>query len=370
MFVTRGIRMSTSFQPLRSLGYMLRAGPPDEKNEVLAHEWLSLKTIWEATRPNVTDPASVAAIDSLFPKSLVWKSGAEEWHELNAAEQAIGLMLFEPQLTTEFLILIELGRARRLTNLAAHENNAKLFDTPDESDAAMRRKRAAYIALLDDLQRWFINQRFSRRLRSETASRLFFFGVCVMGISILPFLLYFLIFSLKFDGSSMVPGDVAKGYKLFSSNPLFGLGMVSAFGILGAYFSRVMRFQMNVRTFGFEDVMTEYQPRMLYVRLLYGMIGAFVFYFLLRSGIIGGSAFPDLTNISVGEQIVWQASETGISPSSTHSKLMDPSGLTILGPTVDLAKLLVWSFLAGFSERLVPDTLDRTEARAKAADHE
>ncbi|TGR84243.1 hypothetical protein EN866_33545 [Mesorhizobium sp. M2D.F.Ca.ET.223.01.1.1] len=358
-----------SFLSLRSLGSRLRGAPPDEKNEVLAHEWLSLETIWKAARATLPDTAQ-KEIEDLFPKPLVWKSGAEEWHMLNAAEQAVGSVLSEPQLTTEFMVLMELARIRKLANLAAHENNVKLFDPTDESDAAIKRKRAAYIALLDDLQRWFINRRFSRKLRSETASRLFYFGLCVMGISVLPFLLYFLMFSLKFDGTSMVPGDVAKGHKLFSSNPLFGLGMVSAFGILGVYFSRVMRFQMNIQTFGFEDVMTEYQPRMLYVRLLYGMIGAFVFYFLLRSGIIGGSAFPDLANISVGEQIVWQASATDISPSPLHTKVMDPSGLSILGPTVDLAKLLVWSFLAGFSERLVPDTLDRTEARAKNSDHE
>ncbi|MER8543840.1 hypothetical protein NKJ87_29065 [Mesorhizobium sp. M0027] len=362
--------MSMNFQSLRGIKHKLLGSAPEEKNEILAHEWLSLQTIWKATRSNVADPAAQVAIDELFPDPLVWKSGAEEWYKLNAAEQTIGLVLAEPQLTTEFLILIQLARSRKLATLAQHENNAKIFDGSDENDTALQRKRAAYIALLDDLQRWFINHRFNRRLRGETASRLFFFGLCVMAISVLPLLLYFLIFSLQSDGNPMALGDIAKGHRLFSSSPIFGLGMVSAFGILGAYFSRVMRFQMNIQTFGFEDVMTEYQPRMLYVRLLYGMIGAFIFYFLLRSGIIGGAAFPDLGNISVGEHVVWQASESGVSPSSTHSKIMDPSGLTILGPTADLAKLLVWSFLAGFSERLVPDTLDRTEARAKAADHE
>ena len=41
------------------------------------------------------------------------------------------------------------------------------------------------------------------------------------------------------------------------------------------------------------------------------------------------------------------------------------SGLSVLAPTADMAKLLVWSFIAGFSERLVPDTIDRTEARSR-----
>jgi hypothetical protein len=49
---------------------------------------------------------------------------------------------------------------------------------------------------------------------------------------------------------------------------------------------------------------------------------------------------------------------------------MDPSGLSILAPTEDLAKLLVWSFLAGFSERLIPDTLERVETHARDGESE
>ena len=115
--------------------------------------------------------------------------------------------------------------------------------------------------------------------------------------------------------------------------------------------------------------MNGYQSRMLYVRLLYGMSGEIIFYFLLRSGLLGGSAFPDLSQVSVGEHIVWKFTPTGAGQNLEAGKL-DPSGLTILMPTPDFAKLVVWSFLAGFSERLVPElagTRPRTRYFREAA---
>lgn len=341
--------------------------PAGEKNEILAHEWLALETLWAATKPHVKDEELKSKIEKLIAGASLWRSSAEEWRKLNEAQQAVGLVLVEPQLTTEFMALREVARARKFASLAVHESNSRLFDAMDEGDKALPARRAAYGALLDDLQRGFIDTRFNRRLRGETASRLLRLGLLVMAGSVLPFLVYFIAFSVQFRGATL-PVDGAMGHKLFSSNPVFGLWMVAAFGVLGAYFSRIMRFQANIATFGFDQVMSEYQPRMLYVRLLYGMIGAFIFYFLLRSGILGGTAFPNLENISIGEQIVWVASKTSIAAPSDAARTLEPSGLSILAPTADLAKLLVWSFLAGFSERLVPDALDRTEARTNEND--
>jgi hypothetical protein len=64
------------------------------------------------------------------------------------------------------------------------------------------------------------------------------------------------------------------------------------------------------------------------------MFGAMIFYFLMSSRLLGGSLF-----------------------------LGDPPD----APIIDFAKLLVWSFIAGWSERLVPETLQRTENAARAS---
>jgi hypothetical protein len=46
--------------------------------------------------------------------------------------------------------------------------------------------------------------------------------------------------------------------------------------------------------------------------------------------------------------------------------------LQTAGPSggIEYAKLMVWSFLAGFAERLVPDTLSRFVAKKESSDLE
>ena len=56
-------------------------------------------------------------------------------------------------------------------------------------------------------------------------------------------------------------------------------------------------------------------------------------YFIIASGFLTGDLFPTLSQ-----------------PVPAHLK--------------DWAKLLLWSFVAGFAERLVPDTLDRLVTQA------
>jgi hypothetical protein len=81
------------------------------------------------------------------------------------------------------------------------------------------------------------------------------------------------------------------------------------------------------------------------------MTGAVVVYYFLLSGGIGGGLFPDFQKLGL-HQLMFK----------------DPSGgdeavaLRLILPNAQLALLVVWSFLAGFSERLVPSILQTTEA--------
>jgi hypothetical protein len=161
-----------------------------------------------------------------------------------------------------------------------------------------------------------IQTRFRRYLRTRTAKGLVYAGLSVLSVLFLLCLIY-------------APFQY-----------LAELTVVALFGVLGAYFSRVMSFQSKLKFIGFEDVTNLYQLWMLTLRALYGAIGAVVLYFFLRGGIISGHIFPSFA-----------ASESGMVASSA-----------------DFGKLLVWSFIAGFSERLIPDTLEFTESQADQSD--
>src|SRR5262245_63003764 len=108
----QGRKMCGFSRVFRLTAFRRETSSQREMNELIAHEWLSLETLWRTVQSGVADAGIRERIDQLFPTNPVWKSGPEEWHRLNAAEQAIGSVLSEPQLTTEFDILLEMAKQR------------------------------------------------------------------------------------------------------------------------------------------------------------------------------------------------------------------------------------------------------------------
>ncbi len=78
-----------------------------------------------------------------------------------------------------------------------------------------------------------------------------------------------------------------------------------------------------------------------------GGIFAVVLFLIFASGLASGSLFPNVAN------------HEGITDFKSLIANLQPIG------TVEWGKLLVWSFIAGFAERFVPDTLDRLIAKSE-----
>jgi hypothetical protein len=127
------------------------------------------------------------------------------------------------------------------------------------------------------------------------------------------------------------------------------LMVVAAGGALGGFVSALRRLYAFQRVFP-QNFFRSMRRINLYLIVysmipsLVGAIGAVVLYMIFASGLVKGDLFPafDMSHVDPNRDDFqnfvanWQ-----------------PSG------PIDYAKALVWSFIAGFSERFVPDLLDR-----------
>jgi hypothetical protein len=118
---------------------------------------------------------------------------------------------------------------------------------------------------------------------------------------------------------------------------------------------------------------------------LYGAIFASLLFVLFAAGILQGSAFPKIETVgSDRNQAVTTTTETAANPSASPSASPTPAPVPSAPPKarvlqvkeflretgprdgVSFALLMIWSFIAGFAERLVPDTLNRLVAKTEA----
>jgi hypothetical protein len=293
-----------------------------DKNPIFMHEWTTLRTLWFQISPAVGgDNALGKELTEYFSKEPPppEKGG---WEGLNRAEQIVGMYLDPVRLNFEFGNLMQLARSRKLPSLATFENYEKhLFQDPTSTTASeevVNRQRVAYFALLYALQSGFVEDRFERQIKGATAKRLSGAGSLLLVLIVLR-------------QTAQEIHDKSRSEDVLSLVTVIGMGVV------GAFFSRLTRFQTDFSGLRFAEITNNYRIWVLVVRLLCGGIGAIIFYYLLRSGMLKSAVLPDWAALDMSR------------PSS------DPK----LTPVTEWSKILVWSFLAGFSERLVSSSLDK-----------
>jgi hypothetical protein len=174
----------------------------------------------------------------------------------------------------------------------------------------------------------------------------------------------------------------------------FGLtvGSVAFAGIVGGCVSMLQRIQSapseGDALFNLASLTNGW--RGLSLSPLYGGIFASLLFILFAGGILQGSIFPKIETATNSPVVVVPAPTTETAASSaapanssekvavpTPTPLTDTQKIGILqikdflketGPKdgVSFALLIIWSFIAGFAERLVPDTLNRLVAKNEA----
>ncbi len=87
----------------------------------------------------------------------------------------------------------------------------------------------------------------------------------------------------------------------------------------------------------------------IYVSVLISGVLALVMYGLFLSGLLQGDLFPKFKNTALEFESVFRLLR-----------------VVVPNQNIDTAKAIVWAFIAGFSERLVPNVLDRLINQAEA----
>jgi hypothetical protein len=269
----------------------------------------------------VTLRAYVARVDkqgeNRSPKSFkhvedLLQGGESTWSDAYQIEQLLVDLFDDRSLEIELQSrLLECESSLR-PGLAAHY--AKLAATLKEP----AERRALLARLVNDLQwRYTVNE--VRRTYSKDITRttgvIFILGIAGFAAAILGIALFGKALPAASDAAHLLLAGLA--------------------GAWGAGFSMLASLKSRMEAADLNDLKLMKSGWILWSRPLIGVGAACILYFFLVSGLLGGAAFPALKP--------------------------DPAlGLT----PKDLALLIVWCFIAGFSERLVPALLAKTEGRA------
>ena len=282
--------------------------------ELMIHHRTGLRVLLERVRAAPTLPAP---IDKRV-EDLLGDTGRLTWDSLYEAEQRLIASMPDEEVEAEATRRFVEAEKFQVPSLPAIKEAYRAAQ-----DGEPRKRAAQFRVLLDDLQWKYAKRRLDRATRTRAARALNVVGtlLVLLTIGFLAFL------------SQRSPTDVGALYQILT---------VVIFGLVGAFFSRMIAFHSQAETLDYDRIVSAFQMRYILIRLTIGIVGALIFYFLVGGGLVGGELFPKGGAASKGFEA--------------------PKGFD-----VQFAKLVFWSFLAGFSERLVPSTLERLDAQAQQA---
>ena len=233
--------------------------------------------------------------------------------------------------------LLEADRALPQPVTNWYRNTAKELTTPPEQTALLSR-------LINDLQWRYTMNEAKRGYTKDVTTRTE--RVYMLAFGLFLFALVPTLLSLASDNSIKV------------DNPWL-FACVALAGAFGAAFSMMISMRSRYANSSLDDLKLNRTWGMIFARVLVGIGAGFILFFFIRSGLLGGEAFP---------QFSADVAASSGTPDSTKGSVESPLSLVL--HRGDFAKLFIWCFLAGFSEKLVPSILDRTEARRDEEDRD
>jgi hypothetical protein len=219
-----------------------------------------------------------------------------------------------------------------------------------KAGTGLERKRSLIFNLLDSLHYRYQKGTLDRRARQDTALNLAMFGFYVLLVTSLGFAALFATQTLEVLGR-------------------FHVIAVLWAGLIGAYFSRIIAFQRAQAVIDYDELVKHYSWPITGVRLVIGAMGALMMYFLIKGNLVGGAFFPQIladnliiTDFSTCVEKAIDASVSSVAGTGAAAPAR-PNCTPSTGPiklqmiSTEMAQLLVWSLVAGFSERLIPERL-------------
>ena len=258
-------------------------------------------------------------------------SGRNDWSAAYEIEQLIVDLFDDHTLDIELQNRLLEAESSLRPKLAAHYTKlAAALDKPEQ-------RRPLLARLLNDLQwRYTVNE--VKRIYSKDITK----STGVIFITAIA------LFTAAVVGMAFIPPLKNLLTQTDTSAPLLLAGLAGGWG---AGFSMLASLKGRLDSADLNDLKLMRSRWILWSRPLIGVGAACILFFFMTSGLLGGTAFPNF------------AAKQGSSASAQVAADQPAAPATTDGSTQSLSLLIVWCFIAGFSERLVPALLAKTEDR-------
>lgn len=294
----------------------------------------------------------VARIEDLLQRG----NGLPDWRDAFEAEQLICFVQTGPLVNEEIRGRLTEAESKSVAGTAdrAQRFRELLSQSPAADDGT---KQAFLFGLVVDLQRLAQKSYQVRQMRLGAVRFVMILAIFAIALIAVPLFIY-IVYSFSANGQKTWIADFVKAI------PNYGLFSAVSFGILGALFGRFILLQNSEMAVPIDEAAAYYSRRYFLLRVFIGMVGAIIVYFFLGSGLIEGAIVPDI------RALTFIASRGLPAPDGIAGEFFTSLGTSsnvAMVPGKDYALLVVWSFLAGFSERLVPNLLNDTAGRIESA---